>query len=90
MEKSIELGAEDIINHDDGSIEVITSTSDFHKVKEGFDVINLKYELAEITMKPETEVALQGADGEKMQKILDVLDELDDVQEVYSNALIED
>ena len=41
-------------------------------------------------MKPETEVALQGTDGEKMQKILDVLDELDDVQEVYSNALIED
>ena len=41
-------------------------------------------------MKPETEVELQGADGEKMQKILDVLDELDDVQEVYSNALIED
>jgi transcriptional/translational regulatory protein YebC/TACO1 len=41
-------------------------------------------------MKPENEVALQGADGEKMQKILDVLDELDDVQEVYSNALIED
>jgi len=90
MEKSIELGAEDIINNDDGSIEVITSPSDFHKVKEGFDVINIKYELAEITMKPETEVELKGADGEKMQKILDVLDELDDVQEVYSNALIED
>jgi len=90
MEKAIELGAEDIINNDDGSIEVITSPSDFHKVKEGFDVISIKYELAEITMKPETEVELQGADGEKMQKILDVLDELDDVQEVYSNALIED
>src|SRR6056300_821224 len=90
MEKAIELDAEDIITNDDGSIEVITSPSDFHKVKEGFDVISIKYELAEITMKPETEVELQGADGEKMQKILDVLDELDDVQEVYSNALIED
>jgi transcriptional/translational regulatory protein YebC/TACO1 len=39
-------------------------------------------------MKPETEVELNGADAEKMQKILDILDELDDVQEVYSNAVL--
>ena len=88
MEKAIELGAEDIINNDDGSVEVLTKPSDFPLVKEGFNDASIQYELAEVTMKPDIEVELFGSDGEKMQKILDALDDLDDVQEVYSNSLI--
>ena len=88
MEKAIELGAEDIINNDDGSVEVLTKPSDFPLVKEGFNDASIQYELAEVTMKPDIEVELSGSDGEKMQKILDALDDLDDVQEVYSNSLI--
>ena len=86
MEKAIEFGAEDFTINDDGSIEVITKVSDFLSIKEEFDVASIKYELAEVTMKPDTEVELTGSDAEKMQKILDALDDLDDVQEVYSNA----
>jgi YebC/PmpR family DNA-binding regulatory protein len=89
MEKAIELGADDVISNDDGSIEIITKPSDFLNVKEGFDEAAIKYELAEVTMKPDTEVELNGSDAEKMQKILDALDDLDDVQEVYSNVVIE-
>jgi len=89
MEKAIELGADDVISNDDGSIEIITKPSDFLSVKEGFDEAAIKYELAEVTMKPDTEVELNGSDAEKMQKILDALDDLDDVQEVYSNVVIE-
>jgi YebC/PmpR family DNA-binding regulatory protein len=89
MEKAIELGADDVISNDDGSIEIITKPSDFLTVKEGFDDAAIKYELAEVTMKPDTEVELNGSDAEKMQKILDALDDLDDVQEVYSNVVIE-
>ena len=89
MEKAIELGADDVISNDDGSIEIITKPSDFLTVKEGFDDSSIKYELAEVTMKPDTEVELNGSDAEKMQKILDALDDLDDVQEVYSNVVIE-
>jgi YebC/PmpR family DNA-binding regulatory protein len=88
VEQAIELGAEDIINHDDGSIEIITNPSDFTKIKEEFDQLQKKYELAEVTMRPDVEVELVGIDGEKMQKILDALDDLDDVQEVYSNGII--
>jgi len=88
MEKAIELGAEDIIDNDDGSIEVITKPNDFLKIKEGFDAALIKYDIAEVTMKPENEIELTGLDGEKMQKILDALDDLDDVQEVYSNCVI--
>ena len=89
MEKAIELGADDVISNDDGSIEIITKPTDFLSVKEGFDEAAIKYELAEVTMKPDTEVELNGSDAEKMQKILDALDDLDDVQEVYSNVVIE-
>ena len=89
MEKAIELGADDVISNDDGSMEIITKPSDFLTVKEGLDEAAIKYELAEVTMRPDTEVELNGSDAEKMQKILDALDDLDDVQEVYSNVVIE-
>ena len=83
-EISIDLGAEDIINNDDGSVEIITPPNDFLNIKEEFDKANLKYEFAELTMKAETENELKGSDGERMIKILDFLEDLDDVQEVYT------
>ena len=89
-EIAINLGAEDIINNDDGSVEIITPTNEFLNIKEGFDKANLKYEFAELTMKAENETELKGPDGDKMRKILDFLEDLDDVQEVYTNVVIED
>ena len=90
MEVALEAGAEDIINDEDGSIEVITPTQEFIQVKEALLKANLKIELAEVAMRPTLENALSGDDGIKMQKILDTLDDLDDVQEVYTTAVIED
>ena len=90
MEEAIELGADDVINHDDGSIEVITGPPEYLLVKEGFSNSDFKYEFAELTMKPDVEVKFNESDGEKMQRILDVLEDLDDVQNVYSNASIGD
>jgi YebC/PmpR family DNA-binding regulatory protein len=89
-EISIDLGAEDIINNDDGSLEILTSPNNFLNIKEEFDKANLKYEFAELTMKAENETELKGPDGDKMRKILDFLEDLDDVQEVYTNVVIED
>jgi transcriptional/translational regulatory protein YebC/TACO1 len=48
----------------------------------------LTAEMADIIMKPENEVELQGDDAIKMQKLLDALEILDDVQEVYTNAIL--
>jgi transcriptional/translational regulatory protein YebC/TACO1 len=89
MERAIDLGAEDVEINEDGSIEVITPPNDFLTIKEAFEKDNLKFEMAELTMKADNEVELAGDEGIKMQKILDVLDDLDDVQEVYTNAVIE-
>ena len=90
MEVALEAGAEDIINDEDGSIEVITPTQEFIQIKEALLSAGLKIELAEVAMRPTLENALSGDDGIRMQKILDTLDDLDDVQEVYTTAVIED
>jgi transcriptional/translational regulatory protein YebC/TACO1 len=87
---ALEAGAEDIINDEDGSIEVITPAQEFIQVKEALLNAGLKIELAEVAMRPTLENVLSEDDGIRMQKILDTLDDLDDVQEVYTTAVIED
>ena len=86
MEVALEAGADDVINSEDGAIEVLCSPGFFEPVKIALESAQLQAVLAEITYRPEITVALAAAEAEKMQKILDVLDELDDVQEVYHNA----
>jgi YebC/PmpR family DNA-binding regulatory protein len=90
MEVALEAGAEDIINNDDGSIEVITTPADFSTVKEALEAAGLAPVLAEVTMKADNETVFTGDDAVKMQKLLDALDDLDDVQEVYTSAVIEE
>jgi YebC/PmpR family DNA-binding regulatory protein len=88
MEVAIEAGADDVASDDDGSIEVLCAPNDFAKVKASLEAAGLKAELAEITMKPMTETALEGDDAARMQKLLDVIENLDDVQEVFTNAVL--
>lgn len=90
LEVALEAGAEDIITHDDGSIEVITDPSMFATVGSELEQAGLKAELAEVIWKPENEVALSGDEAAKMQKLLDALEDIDDVQDVYSSAIIDD
>lgn len=90
MDAALEAGAEDIINNDDGSIEVITTPADFSSVKEALEAAGLEAVLAEVTMKADNETVFTGDEAVKMQKLLDALDDLDDVQEVYTSAVIEE
>lgn len=89
MEAALEAGAEDVITHGDGVIEVLTAYTDFESVKNALEAAGLVADMAEVTMRPENSVALSGEDAAKMQKLLDVLEDLDDVQNVFHNAEIE-
>jgi YebC/PmpR family DNA-binding regulatory protein len=89
IEAALDAGAEDVINNDDGSLEVITGPHDFMAVKDALAKAGFKPELAEVTMKPATEVEFTGEDAEKMQKLLDAIESLDDVQEVSTNAVFD-
>ena len=88
MEAAIDAGADDVVSHDDGSIEVLTGPYDFVAVKDALAKAGLRPEYAEVIMKPFTEVEMKGDDGPKMQKLIDALESLDDVQEVYTSAVI--
>ena len=89
MDAALEAGADDVVSNDDGSIEVITAPHEFVAVKDALIRAGLKPELAEVTMKPATEVSFSGEGAVKMQKLLDALESIDDVQDVYTNAVIE-
>ena len=90
MEVALDAGAEDVVSHDDGSLEVITGPHDFIDVKQRLEAAGFKPEMAEVVMKPTVEVTFNGDDAVRMQKLLDALEDLDDVQEVYTNAVIEE
>lgn len=81
---ALECGAEDISVEED-CYEITTDPADFHAVR---DALEEKYELssAEITMVPQTMVALTDEDHiTKMQRMIDALEDSDDVQDIYHN-----
>ncbi len=86
MEIALDAGAEDVITHEDGSLEVLTPVPDFPRAQDALIQAGLKAEIATVTMRPETETEFEGEQAESMQKLLDALENLDDVQEVFTNA----
>lgn len=90
MEAALEAGADDITSDEEGGIEVLTPPHDLSAVKDALTKAGFKPEVAEVTMKPQTETMVSGDDAIKMQKLIDALENLDDVQEVYTNVIIED
>ena len=89
-EAALEAGAEDVVTDEDGSIELLCAPADFQAVRQALEKRGLKPDFAEITMKPASETALDGADATRMRKLLDSLETLDDVQQVYTTAVLEE
>lgn len=90
MEQALEVGAEDVVSQDDGSIEVVTSYEEFASVVEAMKAAGLEPAMAEVTMRASTEAALDLGGAESLMKLVGRLEDLDDVQDVYSNAEISD
>jgi len=86
MAAALDAGADDVVAGDDGSIEVIAAPADFEPVKAALEKAGLVAAVAEVTMRPESVVALAGEDAQRMQKLIDVIEDLDDVQALYHNA----
>ncbi len=86
MEVALEAGANDVLTHDDGSIEVLSNPTEYEAVKNTLDAAGLKPEMAEVTLRADIPVELAGHDAVRMQKLLDALEDLDDVQNVFHNA----
>jgi len=84
MEIALDAGAEDI-KEDEKEFEVITSLQAFEAVKQALEGAGITYQLAELTMYPQSTVELDTKNAEQMLRLMEQLEDLDDIQHVYAN-----
>ena len=87
---AIEAGAEDVAVYDDGAIDVVTAPEDFGAVKAAMEAAGLAPGFAEVTMRADNDIAVEGDTRVQVEKLLAWLADMDDVQDVYSNAELGD
>ena len=90
MEAALDAGAEDIVNYDDGAVDVYTAWEELGKVKDALDATGLVAESAEVAMIPSTKADMDAETAPKLMRLIDMLEDCDDVQEVYHNGEISD
>ena len=66
-------------------IAVAVPVTTLDEVKEALEAKGFKHLSAEVTMIPQTQIALEGKQAESMLKMMDRLEDCDDVQNVYAN-----
>jgi transcriptional/translational regulatory protein YebC/TACO1 len=84
LEAALESGAEDFTREGDQYI-VTTTPSMLHAVQDALRARGLTIDSAELAMVPRNTVRVEGADAERIVRLMDVLEELDDVSKVFSN-----
>jgi YebC/PmpR family DNA-binding regulatory protein len=84
LEAALEAGAEDFTREGDQYV-VTTTPPAFHAVQDALAARQLAIESAELTMVPKNTVKVEGADAERILRLMEVLEELDDVSRVSSN-----
>lgn len=88
---AIDAGANDVISHPDGTIEVVTNPDDFERIREALQKTGLVPENSEVIISAATKIMLTDFDtAKRMLRLQEMLEDLDDVQQVYSNADISD
>ncbi len=86
MDIAIEAGAEDIQDVEEDNIyEIYTPPENYEKVKKALEEAGFNFNLAEITMIPQSYVDLTGKEAEQMIALMEAIEECDDVQKVYAN-----
>ncbi len=85
-EAAIEAGADDVVVYDDGAIDVLTAPDAFPGVKAAMEAAGLAPAIAEVTMRADNDIAVEGETAEQVGKLLRWLEDMDDVQSVHSNA----
>ncbi len=88
MSAALEAGADDVLTHDDGSIDVITTPESFMDVKSALEAAGLTAEHADVVLEADVKVSLNAEDTQKVLDLIDMMEDLDDVQEVYHNLEI--
>jgi DNA-binding regulatory protein, YebC/PmpR family len=86
-EAAIEAGADDIVVYpEDGAIDVITAPESLAGARAAMEAAGLPPDIAEVTMRADNDVAVDGETAQQVVKLLRWLEDMDDVQSVHSNA----
>jgi len=86
---ALESGADDLVVLED-RIEVVSAVEAFDQVRAAIEASGAKILVAEISMVPQTTVALEGKEAEQTLRLMESLEDNDDVQKVYANFDIPD
>ena len=84
LEAALEAGAEDVTREGEQYV-VTTSPGSFHAVQDALRTARFEADAAELAMVPRNTVKVEGADAERILRLVEVLEELDDVSKVFSN-----
>ena len=84
MEAAIEAGADDVTTTDQYH-EIQPAPDSFEEVRKRLEAKGLPLAVAEISMIPTTEVALDSRKADQMVKLMEAIEDHDDVQNVWAN-----
>ncbi|HLB39704.1 MAG TPA: YebC/PmpR family DNA-binding transcriptional regulator [Actinomycetota bacterium] len=84
LELALEGGAEDL-NDSESSWDIITAPQDFKKVRSALEAAGVPIYSAELSMLPQTTIAVDGSEANQVLRLMEALEDLDDVQNVYAN-----
>ncbi|MHB8879179.1 MAG: YebC/PmpR family DNA-binding transcriptional regulator [Myxococcaceae bacterium] len=90
MEKAIEAGAEDVMNHGEEGLEVRTEAADLHAVGLALEKSGLKLGEQKWIYVPSTTVKVEGEAAKRLLKLIESLEDNDDVQNVHANFDIDE
>ncbi len=84
LEAALDAGAEDLSREGEQYV-VTTSPAAFHAVQDALRARGVAIDSAELAMVPKNTVKVEGADAERILKLVESLEELEDVSKVFSN-----
>src|SRR5262245_18612184 len=89
LEAAIEAGAEDVVSNESGH-EIYTSPDSLREVAKALEAKFGEPRKAALVWKPQSTVAVNDGQGEKLFKLIETLNEHDDVQNVFANFEVSD
>jgi YebC/PmpR family DNA-binding regulatory protein len=84
LEAALDAGAEDLTREGDQYL-VTTTPAAFHAVQDALRNHGMTIDSAELAMVPRNTVKVEGADAERILKLVESLEDLEDVSKVFSN-----
>jgi YebC/PmpR family DNA-binding regulatory protein len=89
LEIVLEAGGDDVKVAGE-TYEILTTPETFEDVRSALEAHELTFDMAEVTMLPQTTIQVEGKQAELVIRLMEALDDQDDVRKAYANFDISD